>query len=136
MCGKTKTGRFWLTRKTISKRMQAKLAEVKDQCLRRRHQPIPEQGRWVGSVARVHLAYYAVPGNTEAVAAFGNQAMCHRFRALANALAAPGRGCTDSPPGGSRLPACSIPSHACASTPAPKAGAQCGVCPESGGLTM
>jgi hypothetical protein len=31
ICGKTKTGRFWLRRKTISKRMRAKLAEVKDQ---------------------------------------------------------------------------------------------------------
>jgi RNA-directed DNA polymerase len=42
-CGKTRNGRFWPTRKTISKRMRAKLAEVKDQCLRRRHQPIPQQ---------------------------------------------------------------------------------------------
>ena len=48
MCGKTKTGHFWLTRQTISKRMRAKLAEVKDQCLRRRHQPIPEQGPLAG----------------------------------------------------------------------------------------
>jgi RNA-directed DNA polymerase len=58
MCGKTKSGHFWLTRKTISKRMRAKLAEVKDQCLRRRHQPIPEQGRWLASVVRGHLANY------------------------------------------------------------------------------
>jgi group II intron reverse transcriptase/maturase len=81
-CGKTKNGRFWLKRKTISKRMRAKLAEVKDQCLRRRHQPIPEQGRWLASVVRGHLAYYAVPGNIEAVAAFRNQAMRHWFMAL------------------------------------------------------
>jgi group II intron reverse transcriptase/maturase len=82
MCGKTRAGRFWLTRKTISKRMRAKLAEVKDQCLRRRHQPIPEQGRWLASVVRGHLAYYAVPGNFWAVAAFRNQALRHWFRAL------------------------------------------------------
>jgi RNA-directed DNA polymerase len=82
MCGKTRTGRFWVTRKTISKRMRAKLAEVKDQCLRRRHQPIPLQGQWLASVVRGHLAYYAVPGNTEAVAAFRNQATRHWFRAL------------------------------------------------------
>jgi group II intron reverse transcriptase/maturase len=81
-CGKTRNGRFWLKRKTISKRMRAKLAEVKDQCLRRRHQPIPEQGRWLASVVRGHLAYYAVPGNTNAVAAFRNQAMRHWFQAL------------------------------------------------------
>jgi RNA-directed DNA polymerase len=82
MCGKTKTGHFWLTRKTISKRMRAKLAEVKDQCLRRRHQPIPEQGRWLASVVRGHLAYYAVPGNSEAIGAFRRQVVRHWFQAL------------------------------------------------------
>jgi RNA-directed DNA polymerase len=82
MCGKTKTGRFWLKRKTISKRMRAKLAEVKDQLKRRRHLPIPEQGRWLGSVVRGHLAYYAVPGNTDAVAAFRTEATRHWYKAL------------------------------------------------------
>jgi RNA-directed DNA polymerase len=80
-CGKTKNGRFWLKRKTSSKRMRAKLAEVKDQCLRRRHQPIPLQDQWLASVVRGHLAYYAVPGN-QAVAAFRNQAMRHWLQAL------------------------------------------------------
>jgi RNA-directed DNA polymerase len=75
MCSKTRSGRFWLKRKTISKR--AKLTEVKDQLKRRRHLPIPEQGRWLGSVVRGHLAYYAVPGNTDAVAAFHTQATRH-----------------------------------------------------------
>lgn len=46
MCSQTKTGRFWVKRKTISKRMRAKLAEVNTELKRRRHQPIPEQGRW------------------------------------------------------------------------------------------
>jgi hypothetical protein len=49
-CGKTNSGHFWLTRQTISKRMRAKLAEVEHHYLRRRHQPIPEQGRWLASV--------------------------------------------------------------------------------------
>ena len=57
MCGQTKNGRFWLKRKTISKRMRAKLAEVNDQLKRRRHLPIPEQGRWLASVVRGHRAY-------------------------------------------------------------------------------
>jgi group II intron reverse transcriptase/maturase len=82
ICGKTKNGRFWLKRKTIAKRMRAKLKEVKVELLRRRHLPIPEQGRWLGSVVRGHLAYYAVPGNTDAVAAFRTQVTRHWFRAL------------------------------------------------------
>ncbi len=81
-CGKTKNGRFWLKRKTISKRMRAKLAEVKDQIKQRRHYPVPEQGEWLGSVVRGHLAYYAVPGNTDAVAAFRTQVIRHWFKAL------------------------------------------------------
>ncbi len=81
-CGKTKAGRFWLKRKTISKRMRAKLAEVKDQIKQRRHYPVPEQGEWLGSVVRGHLAYYAVPGNTDAVAAFRTQLIRYWFEAL------------------------------------------------------
>ena len=81
-CGKTKNGCFWLKRKTISKRMRAKLAEVKDQLRRRMHHPIPEQGRWLASVVRGHLAYYAVPGNTDSVAAFRTQVTRLWFKAL------------------------------------------------------
>jgi len=81
-CGKTKNGRFWVKRKTISKRMRAKLAEVKDQLRRRMHLPIPEQGRWLASVVRGHLAYYAVPGNTDTVAAFRTQVTRLWFKAL------------------------------------------------------
>jgi RNA-directed DNA polymerase len=66
-------GRFWVRRITISKRMRAKLREVKDQLRRRRHQPIPEQGRWLASVVRGYRAYYAVPGNRVAVASFRTQ---------------------------------------------------------------
>jgi group II intron reverse transcriptase/maturase len=82
ICGKSKTGQFWLKRKTISKRMRAKLAEVKDQLKRRRHYPIPEQGAWLGSVVRGHVAYYAVPGNTDAVSTFRTQVTRLWFKSL------------------------------------------------------
>jgi hypothetical protein len=39
ICAKSKSGRFWLKRITISKRMRAKLREVNDQLKRRRHLP-------------------------------------------------------------------------------------------------
>ncbi len=82
LCGKTRTGRFWLRRITISKRMRAKLREVNTSLKRRRHQPIPVQGQWLAAVVRGHLAYYAVPGNTDAVAAFRTQVTRHWFKAL------------------------------------------------------
>ena len=43
--------------------MQAKLRKVKTELRSRRHLPIPEQVRWLGSVVRGHIAYYAVPDN-------------------------------------------------------------------------
>ncbi|HEX7599829.1 MAG TPA: group II intron reverse transcriptase/maturase [Polyangia bacterium] len=82
VCARTKTGWFWLKRITISKRMRAKLREVNDELKRRRHQPVPVQGAWLRSVVQGHLAYYAVPGNTNAVAAFRTQATRHWFKAL------------------------------------------------------
>jgi RNA-directed DNA polymerase len=82
LCGRSKKGRFWLRRITIAKRMRAKLREVNDQLKRRRHQPIPEQGQWLASVVRGHRAYYAVPGNTDAVAAFRTQVTRSWFKAL------------------------------------------------------
>ena len=82
VCGKTRDGRFWLRRITISKRMRAKLREVNDQLKVRRHQPIPEQGKWLASVVRGHLAYYAVPGNIDAVSTFRTQATRQWLKAL------------------------------------------------------
>jgi RNA-directed DNA polymerase len=82
ICGKTRQGRFLLRRITISKRMRAKLKAVKDQLRQYRHRPIPVQGRWLASVVRGHMAYYAVPGNIRAVAAFRDQVTRHWRRAL------------------------------------------------------
>jgi RNA-directed DNA polymerase len=67
---------------TISKRARAKLREVNEELKWRRHEPIPTQGRWLRSVVQGHLAYYAVSGNTHAVAAFRTQATRHWFKAL------------------------------------------------------
>jgi hypothetical protein len=81
-CGKTKRGWFWLRRVTIARRMRAKLREVKDQLMQRRHQPVPVQGKWLRSVVQGHLAYYAVPGNIDAVEAFLSQVERYWHKAL------------------------------------------------------
>lgn len=73
ICGMGKNGSFWLRRQTDSKRVRAKLKQVRDQLKRRRHLPIPVQGRWLGSVVRGHLAYYAAPGNSRAISGFHRQ---------------------------------------------------------------
>jgi RNA-directed DNA polymerase len=73
VCGKTRAGRFALRRRTIAKKMVAKLRELNALLKQRRHWPIAEQGQWLGSVVRGHTAYYAVPGNSHAVSAFRTQ---------------------------------------------------------------
>jgi RNA-directed DNA polymerase len=70
ICAKTKAGKFLLARHTEKKRMRAKLQEVKAELQRRRHQPIPEQGRWIGQVVRGYFAYHAVPTNIHTLASF------------------------------------------------------------------
>jgi len=82
ICGVTRNGRFQLKRITIARRRRAKLAEVKAELKRRMHQPVPEQGRWLASVVRGHMQYYAVPGNVQAVAAFRAQVTRHWLKAL------------------------------------------------------
>jgi len=73
LCAATQSGWFRLKRITIAKRPRASLREVREQLRKRVHQPIPAQGRWLASVVRGHMAYYAVPGNVQAVAAFHAQ---------------------------------------------------------------
>ena len=82
ICGKARNGRFKLKRITDSKRMRAKLHEVKTELRRRMHSPIPEQGRWLASVLRGHCNYYAVPDNGKALDAFRYQIVRHWLMTL------------------------------------------------------
>jgi group II intron reverse transcriptase/maturase len=82
ICARTRNDRFKLKRVTDSKRMRAKLREVKTELKRRRHRPIPEQGRWLASVLRGHCNYYAVPDNIKAINAFRHQISRHWHKAL------------------------------------------------------
>jgi RNA-directed DNA polymerase len=82
ICSKTRDGKFMLKRITIAERMRAKLREINLQLKRRRHLPMDVQGKWLGSVVRGHMVYYAVAGNSDAIIAFHDQVTRHRLRAL------------------------------------------------------
>ena len=82
ICSKTRNGRFMLKRITAAARMRAKLSEINLQLKRRRHLPLAAQGKWLGSVVRGHMAYYAVPGNSDAIIAFHDQVTRHWLHAL------------------------------------------------------
>ena len=70
ICGKSRSGRFQLQRKTHSDRMRAKLREIKEELRRRMHWPIPEQGKWLRQIVTGHFGYFAVPTNSRALSAF------------------------------------------------------------------
>ena len=70
ICGKSRRGKFLLKRKTRRDRMRAKLRMVKEDMRRRMHQPIPQQGKWLGYVVRGYFNYHAVPTNLRALVAF------------------------------------------------------------------
>jgi hypothetical protein len=70
ICGKSRAGKFLIHRKSRRDRMRAKLLEIKQALRRRMHQSIPEQGKWLGWVARGFFNYHAVPTNIHSLAAF------------------------------------------------------------------
>jgi len=83
MCGKTrKTGRFIVKRKTIRKRLSAKLSELKEELRRRWHQPVAELGKWLKSVVQGYFNYHAVPGNMDSLNSFRAQVIWRWYRAL------------------------------------------------------
>jgi len=74
ICATNRSGRFWIRRITDTKRLTAKLAKLKAELARRRHDAVPDQGRWLASVINGHMNYYAVPGNGKAIRTFREEA--------------------------------------------------------------
>src|ERR1019366_2411791 len=58
-----KWGSFVIGRKTIKKRMRAKLLAIKIELRRLMHDPIAKTGAWVKQMLKGHLNYFAVSGN-------------------------------------------------------------------------
>ncbi len=54
----------------MAQRLRVKVAEIKVELRRRRHQSVPEQGAWLRSVLLGHYRYYGVPLNTKALQRF------------------------------------------------------------------
>ena len=76
-CDKTRKGWFTVLRRTMAKRMHAKLAGLKEALRRGRHLPMCEVGRWLGRVLLGHYRYYGVPRNYAGMDLFR-----HRVRKL------------------------------------------------------
>jgi group II intron reverse transcriptase/maturase len=70
ICAQRRDGRFEIRRKTVQKRLRAKLGQLKDKLRRAMHSPIPRVGKWLASVLRGHYNYFGVPNNSEALSTF------------------------------------------------------------------
>jgi RNA-directed DNA polymerase len=80
--GKNRLGRFTVRRKTIRKRMRAKLRKLKQELHRRMPDPIAQSGRWLQSVVQGYFNYYAVPGNLDSLAVFRERLLALWWRRL------------------------------------------------------
>jgi len=73
ICGTSPTtGWFMVKRKTIGKRMAAKLKEIKAELILRRHAPNVETLKWLQSVMRGYFQYHAIPDNWSRLGVFRN----------------------------------------------------------------
>jgi RNA-directed DNA polymerase len=70
ICSRSRKGHFQVKRKTRRDRMRAKLKAIKRELKQRMHQPIPQQGKWLGQVVKGYFNYHAVPTNYRAIASF------------------------------------------------------------------
>lgn len=83
ICAKNReTGGFSVDRKTIRKRLSAKLKAVREELRRRWHEPVAEVGKWLRSVVQGYFNYHAVPGNIDSLQSFRAQVVWHWSRAL------------------------------------------------------
>ncbi len=83
ICGQTrKAGKFLVLRKTVRKRLLAKLKELKEELRRRWHQSVAELGRWLRSAVQGYFNYHAVPGNIASLRSFRLEVVRRWLRAL------------------------------------------------------
>jgi len=76
ICGKNhKTGYFQVYRKTIGKRMAAKLKQIRQKLRERLNEKTKGIGEWLGSVVRGYFRYHAVPRNEERMKAFRHEVL-------------------------------------------------------------
>ncbi|MDQ6665586.1 MAG: group II intron reverse transcriptase/maturase [Acidobacteriota bacterium] len=71
ICGTIwKSGKFTVHRKTVGKRMTAKLQHIATKLRKRAHDPIAETGDWLTQVVRGYFNYHAIPGNLQRLQTF------------------------------------------------------------------
>ena len=76
ICGTNyKTGKFTVHRKTIGKRMAARLKQLRVELRERMHASPKATGQWLAQVVRGYFQYHAIPGNWARLKAFRNDVL-------------------------------------------------------------
>lgn len=83
ICGRSReTGYFTVHRKTMGKRMAAKLKDIQQKLRQRMHAKIGDTTEWLVSVVRGYFQYHAVPDNEERLKGFRNDVLRMWLRLL------------------------------------------------------
>jgi len=83
ICGTNyQTGKFTVHRKTIGKRMAAKLKDIRAQLYRRMHARVSGTVKWLQQVVRGYFQYHAIPGNLKRLRAFRSDVLWSWLQAL------------------------------------------------------
>jgi RNA-directed DNA polymerase len=83
ICGRSHgTGYFTVYRKTICKRLVAKLKDIRQKLRRRMHAPIEETKEWLRSVVRGYFQYHGLPDNQKRLRAFRGEVLRMWLRQL------------------------------------------------------
>jgi hypothetical protein len=83
ICGTNyQTGKFTIHRKTIGKRMAAKLKDIGVQLHKRMHARVPGTVKWLQQVVRGYFQYHAIPGNCARLQAFRREVARSWIQAL------------------------------------------------------
>src|SRR6266566_4235214 len=83
ICGTNhKTGKFTVLRKTIGKRMAARLKELRVKLRQRMHVSPKTTGGWLAQVVRGYFQYHAIPGNWDRLKAYRNDVLRMWFQTL------------------------------------------------------
>ena len=94
--GKDRNGNFAVKRRTVGKRLRAKLRETKQQLRGRLHDPVAETGKWLRSVVQATSTTTRYRGTSPACGRFGSGCCGYGGRFCAAAANAPALLGTDS----------------------------------------
>lgn len=81
-CATRRDGKFTVKRKSMAKRLRAKLKQIKDRLRVLMHAEVRTVGRWVSAVVRGWMNYHAVPGNRASVDVFRTQVCRMWYRTM------------------------------------------------------